>query len=76
MIQNKLLEHTGNVSTSFGETFLTKKDNELTLSKVTNQPQQTENSKEYNKKMEYLKNWKPIEPSESEKEVRVSGLRF
>lgn len=76
MIQNKLLEHTGNVNISFGETLLTKKDNELTLSKVTNQPEQTENSKEYDKKMEYLKNWKPIEPSESEKEVRVSGLRF
>lgn len=53
-----------------------KSANELTISRVTKEPDQAENSKEFDKKMEYLKNWKPIEPSESEKEVRVSGLRF
>lgn len=53
-----------------------KSADESTLSRVTKEPEQAENSKEFDKKMEYLKNWKPIEPSELEKEVRVSGLRF
>ncbi len=36
----------------------------------------TEKADAYDPKMEYLKNFKPVEPNESDKEVRISGLRF